>query len=136
MASNEFGPFLKALRMGRGYGLRQFAEMIGELPSNLSAIEHRRRKAWQSPERLRLVADSLALMEGSPEWERFFYLARQPGQHVPADLHDFAELEIFPVLCRTLNELRPTEAELKMLVDLLKKHRTKVKRHGDSNRTH
>ena len=47
MAGNELGCFVKTLRMRRGYGLRQFAEMIQELPSNLSAVEHGRRKLPQ-----------------------------------------------------------------------------------------
>jgi transcriptional regulator with XRE-family HTH domain len=119
---NKAGSYLKALRLSRGYGLRQFAEMIDELPSNLSAMEHGRRRLPASPEKLRLMADTLALSEGSTEWEQFFFLARQPGQ-LPADLQDFAELELFPVVCRTLNELRPTEKELKLLVEMLKRRR-------------
>lgn len=130
MPKNEFGLFLKAQRLSRGYGLRQFAEMIGELPSNLSAVEHAARKPWQTYEKLRRVADSLALADGSREWERLFFLARQPGQ-MPADLRHFTESEIFPVLCRTLNEVKPTEAELLLLVELLKKHRKERKRATD-----
>jgi transcriptional regulator with XRE-family HTH domain len=121
-AKTEFGPFLKALRLSRGYGLRQFAEMVDELPSNLSALEHKRRKPPASTDRLRRMADALALIDGSPEWERFFFLARQPGQ-LPAHAQQYAEMEIFPVLCRRLNELRPTEKELELLVKMLEDHR-------------
>ncbi|HEY2416184.1 MAG TPA: helix-turn-helix transcriptional regulator [Pirellulaceae bacterium] len=128
--ATDFGKFLKGIRMSRGYGLKQFADMIGELPSNLSAIEHGRRGAPASPEKLRQIADALALVDGSVEWERFFFLARQPGQ-LPAHVQHYAELEIFPVLCRTLNQMRPTEDELKILVEMLKKHRRKARKHGD-----
>lgn len=125
MATNQIGQFLKALRLARGYGSRQFAEMIDWLPSNLSAVEHGRRKITANPDKLRQIADALALVDGSPEWERFFFLARKPGQ-LPAHVQHFAELETFPVVCRTLNELRPTEEELKLLVKLLKRHRKKA----------
>lgn len=124
MPSKDVGAFVKALRMSRGYGLRQFAEMIGELPSNLSAVEHGRRKLTPSPEKLRKIADALALVEGSQEWERFFFLARQPGQ-VIAPLQHLAEMELFPVLCRTLGPMQPTEEELKLLVKMLNEHRKK-----------
>ena len=128
---NDFGKLLKAIRLSRGYGLKQFADMIGDLPSNLSAIEHGRRSAPASPDKLRQMADALALVDGSTEWERFFFLANQPGQ-LPAHVQHYAELEIFPVLCRTLNELRPTEDELKLLVELLRKHRRKARKHGEN----
>jgi transcriptional regulator with XRE-family HTH domain len=131
MGNIEFGAFLKAVRMSRGYGLRQFAEMIDELPSNLSAVEHGRRRITSSPERLRYIADTLAIIEGSPEWERFFFLARQPGQ-LPAHIQEYTEMEFFPVLCSTLNEMRATDEELKMLVEMLNKHRKKVQRNGKS----
>ncbi len=128
--ANQFGQYLKAMRLGRGYGLRQFAEMIGLLPSNLSAIEHGRRKLPNDPERLRQVADALALVEGSADWDRFFFLARQPGQ-LPVPAQQFAELEWFPVICRALNELQPTEEELSEMFELIKRRRKRAenKRH-------
>jgi HTH-type transcriptional regulator, competence development regulator len=123
--ANNFGQYLKALRLGRGYGLRQFAEMIGLLPSNLSAIEHGRRRLPHDPERLRRVADALALVEGSADWDRFFFLAKQPGQ-LPAPSQQYAELEWFPVICRALNELQPTERELHELFELIKRRRKRA----------
>jgi transcriptional regulator with XRE-family HTH domain len=121
MATVSFGELLKALRISRGYGLRQFAEMIGQLPSNVSAIEHGRRLPWKSLEILRRAADALALVEGSPQWDRFFSAAR-PGMPAP-DIERFTKSEIFPVLCRTVNDARLTEQELKHLVEHIKAQR-------------
>lgn len=55
-----FGQWLKQTRLVRGYGLRQFAGMIGELPPNLSAMEHGRRAA-PSLAKLNKIAELLGV---------------------------------------------------------------------------
>ena len=76
MAIPHFGSFLRALRLRQGYGLREFAQLIGDKPSNLSAIENGRRPPWQSLEKLRLVVRALAIEEASRDWDQFFLAAR------------------------------------------------------------
>lgn len=123
MARSKFGAYLKALRLSRGFGLREFAEMIEELPANLSAVEHGRRKPWREREKLMRTARALALTESSTEWNCFFDLARQPGSP-PADVDEtFVDSDIFPVLCRTVQNAQLSEQEILHLVDYIKKHR-------------
>jgi transcriptional regulator with XRE-family HTH domain len=122
--SKAAGAYLKALRMSRSYGLRQFAEMIGEHPSNLSAIENATRPFPQSKEKLCRWADALALAEGSTEWDRFFQLTKLPGR-VIAPLEDLTDKEFFPVMCRTLGSMQPTVEEIDLLAKYLLEHRKK-----------
>lgn len=122
MAKNQFGAYLKALRLSRGFGLREFAELIDEQPANLSAVEHGRRKPWFLAEKLKAVASALGLTEGSTEWDHFFTLAKRPGKTRP-DLEEYAATDIFPVLCRTVNNAQLTEQEIKNLVHFIQTQR-------------
>ncbi|MBA3315144.1 MAG: helix-turn-helix transcriptional regulator [Planctomycetaceae bacterium] len=112
----DAGELLKTLRLQAGFGLRRFAELIGMQPSNLSAIEHGRRPFPDDHEKVRGIADALGLVEGSDEWGEFFDAARGPGQ-LPADLTEFADRELVPVLLRTVKNRDLTDDEIRRLID-------------------
>ncbi len=121
----DFKALLKAYRIRAGYGLRQFAEMIGDAPSNYAGVESGDRNPWRSAEKLRKVADGLHLAEGSSDWDAFFMAARG-NRELPPDMSEVLQQPMVPVLLRTVNELRLTDDELRKLVaSIRRKYRGK-----------
>jgi transcriptional regulator with XRE-family HTH domain len=111
----DFKALLKAYRIRAGYGLRQFAEMIGEAPSNYAGVESGDRNPWRRLEKLRKVADGLGLVEGSSDWDAFF-LAATGNRQLPPDMSEVLQRPMVPVLLRTVNEYRLTDDDLRKLV--------------------
>ncbi len=120
--SNKFGRLLRDLRIEKGIGLRKFALLVGELPSNLCAIETGRRTPPQQAEKLRDMAEALVLIEGASDWEEFFDAARRPGA-LPADVEHLTKRRMIPVLMRAISSLDITDAQLRKLVEDLEKSR-------------
>ena len=112
----RFGKTLKRLRLSAGVGLRRFADMIDEPPSNLSAMEHGRRAAPADPVRLREIAEALGLVEGSDDWNEFFDSARREGE-LPADVCHVAGRELVPALLRTIDNRQLSDEEIARLID-------------------
>ena len=112
-----FGQLLKEFRLSVGLGQTQFAEMIGMKPSNLSAIEHGRRNPPEDAERLREIALTLGLQDGSAEWGRFFdaAAATRTGE-LPADVRHLAGRKLVPVLLRTIDEKQLSDDEIARLI--------------------
>jgi len=113
---DNFGQVLRQLRLAAGYGLRQFAKMIGELPSNLSATETGARPPWRDMEKLRTVASALALEEGSADWDKFFLSARRPNT-LPADMERMLDRELNVLALRTIDEKQLSDDQLRALVE-------------------
>ena len=113
--SREFGVLLRQSRLHAGVGLRRFAEMIDLEPSNLSAIEHGRREPPADPGRLREMAETLGLVEGSDEWAAFFDAARRKDQ-LPADIQHVVQGRFVPALLRTIDNRQLTDEEIQDLV--------------------
>jgi transcriptional regulator with XRE-family HTH domain len=122
----KFGNILKKLRLHAGFGLRRFAEVIDEAPSNLSAMENGRRPAWASPDRLREVADALGLVEQSADWAEFFDAAARAGD-LPADVQHVTRRKLVPALLRTIDNRQLSDREIAALIDEIEK------RHGGAS---
>lgn len=116
----EFGDVLRELRLAAGYGLRQFAKLIGELPSNLSAVETGARPPWRVMEKLRAVAGALAIEERTAAWDRFFMAARKPDA-LPPDLDRLLSRDLNLVLLRTVDEKELSDDQLRQLIEHVKK---------------
>lgn len=123
----DFGQLLRHWRLGAGYGLRKFAKIIGELPSNLSGVETGARAPWRQMEKLRKVAMALAFREGTPEWDRFFIAARRTDA-LPMDLDRMFSRELNLVALRTIDELQLSDEELTALIQKLRKKKRSVKK--------
>jgi transcriptional regulator with XRE-family HTH domain len=118
--SKKFGALLRELRLKAGFGLRKFAEMIGESPSNLSAIETGARSPWQNPIKLKRIANALSLKEFGELWDRFFLSAgRFDG------LEDVLGEEWVPAMLRSCKESGMSEAELRKLAEDIRLHKFK-----------
>ncbi len=122
--SEDFGQLLRQWRLGAGYGLRRFAKVIGELPSNLSGVETGARAPWRQMEKLRKVAEALAFKEGSPSWDRFFIAARREDA-LPLDIDRLLSRQLNLVALRTIDEMQLTDDELTALVENLRKQKAK-----------
>jgi transcriptional regulator with XRE-family HTH domain len=65
--SEDFGELSRNYRLAAGFGLRRFAAMVNLKASNLSDVEHGRRRPPEGPDKLREIADALGLMDGSEQ---------------------------------------------------------------------
>jgi len=118
-----FGKILKELRLRARFGLRRFADLVDLEPSNLSAIEHGRRRPPADPERLKEIADALGIVEGSDDWVRFFDAAGRSDQF-PADVRHLAHRKLVPALLRTIDNRQLDDEEIGELINEIDK------RHG------
>lgn len=123
-AMASFGEFVKRKRLGLGIGLRRFAELIDEEPSNWSAVEHGRRSPPRSEDKLLGIADLLGLAE---ERELLFDLARA-GDEVPADLKRFMKRRLVPALLRTIDNRNLSDDEIRELMQELQFERPEATR--------
>lgn len=118
----RFGEFLETLRKRNRLTLRDFCKKADADPGNISRIE---RGVWPPPQDhdiLERYAAALNLKEGSDDWYRFFdYAAAERGM-VPKDLMSDEEVvKMLPVFFRTLRGQKPTEKEMRALVEKIRK---------------
>jgi transcriptional regulator with XRE-family HTH domain len=126
---NEFGSLLRELRLRANIGLRRFAELVGIKPSNLSDIENGRRHPPSDPDKLREIAESLGLAEGSTDWQQLFDAARREGD-LPADIRHMADRKLVPALLRTIDNLQLGEDEISRLITDIET-RSRTIEHGE-----
>jgi len=110
----DFGAFLKRLRLQSNYGLRRFADLIELKASNLCDIEHNRR--GMPKDHLEPTAVALGLEKGSPDWEKFFELARK-GDELPADVQKIAGRRLMPALLRTVDNVQLSDEDIRSLIE-------------------
>ncbi len=124
MKKENFGEYLRKLRLEKRIGLRQFAKSIGVLPSNLCHLESGRHNAPQGKEFIEKVARALKLEEECSEYEKLFDLAAHPGE-IPADVKEYLEehdiLQELPVMARTIKNEKLTRTEIERLIEDIKK---------------
>lgn len=123
MVKTSFGELLRKLRLKKGYGLRSFAKKIGWLPSNLSHLESGRINPPREKDALYRIAKELGLKKNSKESDSFFDLAAAdtPGR-MPADVADYVDdHSLAPVMLRTLANKKLTKAQIKKLIEDIKK---------------
>jgi transcriptional regulator with XRE-family HTH domain len=112
---DDFGPFLRDLRLRANLGLRRFAELIDIKPSNLSDIENGRRRPPADPDKLREIAETLGLAQDSDEWRHLFDAARHQGD-LPADIRHMADRKLVPALLRTIDNIQLSDDDISRLI--------------------
>jgi transcriptional regulator with XRE-family HTH domain len=111
---DTFGQYLKHLRLEAGYGLRRFAALIEIKASNLCDIEHDRRAIPSVY--LESAAEALGLAKGTPEWDKFFDLARK-ADSLPLDVQNVVRRDFVPALLRTIDNAQLSDDDIKRLID-------------------
>lgn len=117
-----FGPLMKSLRSAKRITLREFCKRANADPGNISKIE---RGIWPPPQDrdiLERYAKALEVMEGTDEWYSFFDSAAADRGIVPHDIMSDAEVvKMLPVFFRTMRGQKPTEEELRSLVEKIRR---------------
>jgi transcriptional regulator with XRE-family HTH domain len=111
--NQEFGVLLKQLRLQAGYGLRRFASLIEMPASNLSAVEHGRRRI--PADRLTPTAETLGLQKDTEAWTQFFDLAAKSDE-MPADVQQIAQRGFVPALLRTIDNAQLSDEKIEHLI--------------------
>ena len=118
---NTFAGYFRALRKEKRITLRAFCEKAGADPGNISRMERGGMIPPQDREILSRYAKALGLVEGSAEWYQFFDLAAADRGMIPQDLMDDEDVvRQLPAFFRTLRGQKPTEEELRKIVQKIK----------------
>jgi transcriptional regulator with XRE-family HTH domain len=125
----NWGEFVRAKRLEAGYGLRQFAGLVGLQPSNYNHMEKGRMSPPQDKDRLDQIAEVLGVEPGSDDYHALMDLAVAGKDRLPADVAQYAkDNEMVPVLLRTIENRKPTKKEFAELVRRLNEDLSKPQR--------
>ena len=118
----NFAAFFQALRKENRITLRTFCDAAQADPGNISRLERRTIPPPQDREILTRYAKALNITEGSDSWYLFFDLAAADRGIIPQDIMEDAELvKELPAFFRTLRGQKPTETEMRKVVDKIRK---------------
>lgn len=119
-----FGDYLRSLRLERHISLRDFAKATQSDPGNISRIERGLLPAPRDRDILGRYARALGLAEGEDVWYRLYDLAASEAGRIPPDLMERDDVvEILPAFFRTIRGQKPTEDDMRKLLDKLKEQR-------------
>lgn len=114
----RLGSYIKQKRIDKGLTLRTFCEKVGLDPSNWSKIERGLLESPKSESVLKEIASVLELKDN--DYQEMKDIAAI--ESIPEGIRPSNEiLEALPVFFRTVRELKPSEENLKQLIELLKK---------------
>ena len=117
-----FGVYLRQLRLKKGFGLRSFAKKVDWLPSNYSNLENDKINPPRDSDMLFKIARALQLSKDSEEWSKLFDLAANSPERIPADLVKYVnEVELMPLMLRTVANKKLSKEQIKKLIEDIKK---------------
>jgi transcriptional regulator with XRE-family HTH domain len=123
--SETFGEFLKRKRLGVDVSLREFAGKVGMQPSNYCNVESDVLRP-PPPEGLARIAAALGLKKGTPDYARFYDLAAERRDEIPADVERIVkENELIPAMLRTVEDEKVTKEQLRGIMEDLRSGRYK-----------
>lgn len=120
-----FADFIREKRITAGLTLREFCRLTGFDASNWSKIERNLLPPPQSRNVLEAIASVLSIVPGSQVYKELMDLAALSS--VPEDLIEPEILEQLPVFFRTVRGDKPTEDELKTLINKIRSAWTREK---------
>lgn len=122
MRRNAFGAFFKELRLARKMTLRQFCEVHGYDPGNISKLERGLLPPPESEAKLADFARALRIRRGSDAWYQFFDLARAArGKLPPEILRQRDVVARLPLLFRTLRGQKVSAEKLDELIAMIRR---------------
>lgn len=113
-----FADFIREKRIAAGLTLREFCKLSGFDASNWSKVERGLLTPPQSKRILDEISSVLKIEKESQEYKEMIDLAALSS--IPEDLIESEILEQLPVFFRTVRGDKPTEEELKTLLDKIK----------------
>ena len=116
-----FGELIRDIRMREGITLREACRHTSTDPSNWSKIERGLMSPPSDSVTLENWARVLKIKKTSDEWRKFFELAEIAHGEIPKDILSSINVQLLPAFFRTVRGKKPTEEELKKLIDLIKK---------------
>jgi len=120
-----FSNLIRTKRIAAGLTLREFCRLSGFDASNWSKVERGLLTPPQSKKVLNEIATVLKIKEGSQVYKEMIDLAALSS--IPEGLIESEILEQLPVFFRTVRGEKPTEEELKTLINKIKSARTPEK---------
>lgn len=120
--AQTFGEYFGVLRRRTDRSLREFCELHGFDPGNVSKMERGKLAPPRGTEKLTEYATALGIEPGGDEWYQFFDLAAASRGEIPSDLlEDEDVVNQLPVLFRTLRGERVPEEELHKLLEMIRR---------------
>ena len=118
----SFGDFFKQTRKNKRITLREFCIKAQADPANISRLERGAMPPPQDTDILKRYADALSIKDGSDDWYTFLDLAAADRGIIPKDImSDREAVSMLPAFFRTLRGQKPTEEEMRKLIDKIKK---------------
>ena len=116
----EFGRRFREIRKLTGLTLRKFCHKHGFDHSNLSKVERGRLKP-PTGKKLKQYLDAMGVEAETDEWYELHDMAAACAGEVPEPIMRDEELvKKLPVVFSTLQRERPTEEDLKKLIDIIR----------------
>jgi len=117
-----FGEFIKALRLERDIGLREFCRSLNWDASNWSKIERGVLPPPQDSEKINQIAKALGISNDSAVYSEIVDKAAIDAGIIPKDLlSDQETLNSLPMFFRTVRSEKPTPEELEKLIDKIRR---------------
>jgi len=116
-----FGEMIKAIRVEKKIGLREFCKMVSVDASNWSKIERGLLPAPRDKEKMQRVAEILGIEENSLQFEKLMDEAAISCGNIPNDiLSDQAVLDSLPLFFRTIRSEKPSPEEIEKIIQKIR----------------